>query len=665
MVGMFGPQELQSHLESGMRAQNQGNLPSAIAAFQRALAIAPDDPDALYLLGVTLLQTGDAARAVGHLERAARKLRNQPAITGCLAQAYFALGRYAESYRAFRNSSRLDPRDVQLQLGMAAALAMQRKFGDAEALLRRLAGRFPTLPLVWFNLGNALLDQGRTEEAIESYRRAVSIDPALVDARNNLANALQSLQRLDEAAAELRECLRIAPQFMLAKCNLASVLIDLGRYAEAEAECLETTTHAPDLGLAHAFLGIARSHQGRLIAALECQRVAIRLAPDDPKVLESYASILVDIGAFREGMRWFARALQLNPDGFSVRWKSCFALLRHGCFADGWLDYSQRPHPENLRKYAYDAGQSETLATRAYGRRICIIQEQGLGDEIFFLRYVPQLRAAGARVACRASGKLKSLLERTACIEQVLEENADPPAADVVILAGDIPRALTVDAASPVPRAYAAGAAGGPPDFAERISLFWPQLPPPLALTPLADRVQRIRSRLLEFGPPPYLGITWRGGISPEEQRGKSWMLYKEIGKKPLAEALRAFMGTYIALQRNPAPGEVDELADALGRKVFDFTALNEDLDDMLALLAVIEEYVAVSNTNVHLRAGIGKTTRVLVPCPPDWRWMDAGRTSPWFPDCRIYRQSMSGDWNAALADLETDLNRLGDRSKS
>jgi hypothetical protein len=191
----------------------------------------------------------------------------------------------------------------------------------------------------------------------------------------------------------------------------------------------------------------------------------------------------------------------------------------------------------------------------------------------------------------------------------------------------------------------------------ERISVYWPQLPPPLPLTPRDDRTAEIRKRLREFGPPPYLAITWRGGVSPRDQRGTPWMLYKEIGIKPLAEALRDFTGTCIALQRNPAPGEVDELAGALGRKVLDLTALNEDLEDMLALLAVIEEYVAVSNTNVHLRAGVGKFTRVLVPCPPDWRWMDAGRTSPWFPACRIYRQSASGDWSAALAELKSDLN--------
>ena len=68
----------------------------------------------------------------------------------------------------------------------------------------------------------------------------------------------------------------------------------------------------------------------------------------------------------------------------------------------------------------------------------------------------------------------------------------------------------------------------------------------------------------------------------------------------------------------------------------------------MLALLALLDDYVGVSNTNMHLRAGVGKPARVLVPSPPDWRWMmNHARTSPWFPGFSIYRQSLRGDWDA------------------
>jgi hypothetical protein len=76
----------------------------------------------------------------------------------------------------------------------------------------------------------------------------------------------------------------------------------------------------------------------------------------------------------------------------------------------------------------------------------------------------------------------------------------------------------------------------------------------------------------------------------------------------------------------------------------------------MLALLALLDDYVTVSNTNVHLRAAVNRGCRVLIPSPPEFRWMAAGSVSPWFPDCRIYRQGPDGSWDEALAGLAADL---------
>ena len=113
-----------------------------------------------------------------------------------------------------------------------------------------------------------------------------------------------------------------------------------------------------------------------------------------------------------------------------------------------------------------------------------------------------------------------------------------------------------------------------------------------------------------------------------------------------------------IALQRKPSSGEIDALSAALGRQVHDFTDLNDDLENMLALLSVLDDYIGVSNTTMHLRASVGKTGRVLVPCPAEWRWMSAGSSSPWFPGFKVYRQAPSGQWDRALRALTQDLVR-------
>jgi hypothetical protein len=76
----------------------------------------------------------------------------------------------------------------------------------------------------------------------------------------------------------------------------------------------------------------------------------------------------------------------------------------------------------------------------------------------------------------------------------------------------------------------------------------------------------------------------------------------------------------------------------------------------MLALLHLLDDYIGVSNTNMHLRAAAGRSARVLLPNPAEWRWMRWGRASPWFPGFRCYRQSLRGDWSGAMAELARDL---------
>jgi len=67
-----------------------------------------------------------------------------------------------------------------------------------------------------------------------------------------------------------------------------------------------------------------------------------------------------------------------------------------------------------------------------------------------------------------------------------------------------------------------------------------------------------------------------------------------------------------------------------------------------------------VSNTNMHLRAALGRTARVLVPLPPEGRWGSSGEVSPWFPGFAVYRDTAG--WDAALERLRADLAKAHGR---
>lgn len=645
---------LRSLLENGYHAQLAGDLAGAIAAYRQALALAPDNPDVLHLLGAATLQSGNSHEALKLLERASQRQRNNPALLGNLGQAYFVCGHYEKAREVFRKASRLNPQDPRLHVGTATSLAMQGRLDEAESVLQRIVQRFPQEPLVWFNFGNVLRDAGRWPDALEKFERAVAIAPDMVDARNNLAGALHALQRFGEAETEYRKCISAAPDHALARCNLASLLIDVGRHAEAAAICREIVAKDPGALLAHTFLGAALGHQGHLIDALTSYRAAVQLAPSDPRALMAYGGASCEVGLIGEGLRAFACCFAVQPDLLAAHQVHATALLAVGRIADGWMEYGTRPARLRLVEKHGTSRLSRTLPTDVAGKHICVLREQGLGDELFFLRYSDALRARGAHIMYRSSAKIKTLLERVPTIDAVLGEEDPLPPADVNILVGDLPYALSVLPASALTTS-AAGYGRSFREYAWALRVFWPPVPPPLPLKPLAQRVSDLQEALARAGPPPYLGLTWRAGTAPDAQEG-AWLLYKEIGITALADAVRDFPGTFLALQRRPAAGEMEKLTAALGHAVHDYTAFNEDLESMLALLELVDEYVGVSNTNIHLRAGVGKTARVLMPAPAEWRWTFSGSESPWFKGFRIYRQSLQGDWSEALAELKYDL---------
>jgi hypothetical protein len=355
-------------------------------------------------------------------------------------------------------------------------------------------------------------------------------------------------------------------------------------------------------------------------------------------MLMALGAALCELAMPDEGLPLLERAVAAAPDAYEPHFSRAVANLAAGNFAVGWREFVHRPTRMDLARLYPQVEWRVELPENLHGKHVCVQREQGLGDQLFFLRFAPALKARGARITFRSPAKIASLFARAPVIDDVVADHGPLPPADYLMLVSDLPVAL----------------------LAPRTVTETPEIlvPPPLELAPLQEQLNALRERLAQSGPPPYVGLTWRGGITPEAQHSGAWMLFKEIGLDQFAAALHGIDATLLALQRNPVAGELERLSALTGKSVHDYTALNEDLEAMLALLALIDDYVGVSNTNMHLRAAAGKTARVLVPCPAEWRWMLAGKKSPWFPGFTVYRQSIDGKWGPAMDELSHDLKR-------
>jgi len=511
-----------------------------------------------------------------------------------------------------------DPRLAALMQAVGGALQAGDDAG-AENALRQLVAEEPRHADAWHLLAGLIIRAGRgTDEAVECALRAHQLDRRNAMYLNTLGVAYGEAQQPDEAVRCFKRSLKERPAAADTHYNLGKTYVKLGDFDEAERCYLRARQLEPDRAeIANSLAGLYL-HQGRYRDAAPILELARARNPDDEINAAHRALVALATSGPDAMFQIFGDFLQRRPGSMSVREELALRLLAEGRFAEGWREYALRRVRPALAR-----------VSDLRGRRVLLLPEQGLGDHLFFLRFAPALRERASSVAFECPAKLLPLLERNGIVD-VSDAAYARSDFDAVLPLGDLPQAIEEWTTPP---AFPVGS---------RLGAVW-------------------RERLAALGPAPYLGVTWRAGTrrgrTPEFALGGEGALDKEIPLEPLGAALREWRGSVLALQRLPLPGEVETISRALGRRAHDLSALNENLEDVAAVLELADEYVGVSNTNMHIRAGLGKTARVLVPFPPEFRWMHAGRESPWFRGFRLYRQDPARAWSVALETLRLDIS--------
>jgi tetratricopeptide (TPR) repeat protein len=652
----LNPRLPEIHLNLGNSLRKAGRLPEAAAACRRALELRPDYFEAHLNLGNVLQDDRNFDEAIQSFEAALRLRPNSGEAHHNHGNALAKRGRLDDAIDAQRralqfrtdfpqaaNALGVDLRDKSQKSGKASDLE------DAISAFRLAISLNPNLAVALVNLGQALTAKAAAEikaakldhapptahEAVEALRKAVAQAPSLPEAHMALGAALVQTNDLEGAVAAFRQATALRPQWAEAFSSLAGALLHRGEYEAAIAGFNQAIVINPDLADAYfglgliygehtEFLGSAKVHgefsdYERSVAAL---RRAASLRPGSVEIATLLANMLCQTGEMDEAMIVFKRVLELDPAYAMGHWNLGLMLLTQGNFENGWLEYEWRWQVKEL-DMQFNAAAPLWDGSDLAGKRILLVGEQGLGDAIQCVRFIPQVAARGGKIILAVHQELHRLLEGIPPNISPLGKFVD----EWVIPTQTIPE---YDAFCPLLTL--------PKVMRTKLETIPNEIPYIFADDALKAQWQ---ARMPTDGRMK-IGLAWAGRPRHTNDKRRSIAAAKLA---PLADVDNVW---FCSLQKGP----IAEEGVLPPLEIVDWMSEVSDMADTAALIANLDLVICADTAVAHLAGAMGKQVWVLLPFLPDWRWMLNRTDSPWYPTMRLFRQEKPGDWKTPIENI-------------
>ena len=533
---------------------------------------------------------------------------------------------YDRAIECFARAIRHDAKPEYLS-SLGNALQRQGRLDEALKTFDKALQLAPDDAKLWTSLGDILVELNRSDEALLSLQHALGLDPRHWDAAHRSGFLLHQLGRPKEALSYLDLCDELQPDHAPTLQMRAICLCELRRFEEGLVDIQRAQSLDPaNAGLSNN-VGLVLKSLGRDEEALAYFDRALAGQPSHVAAFINKASSLHRLRRFDEAVAIYAHVKTIDPANAEADLGLAFLNLLTGDFEAGWSLREARWKSEARRAASPKLPQPMWLGKEPVeGKTILVHLDEGLGDTIQFARYVPMLAARGARVILVVEDTLHRLLSRLPGVAQCLPVSAT----------GTLPDFDLHCSIMSLPLAFGTRL--------DSIPSQTPYLP-----APAASDVRAWEERL---GPRtgPRIGIVWSGNPAHDNDRNRS------IPLQAFARLLD-LDATFVSLQKDP---RADDQAFLFGRNdIIDLTAHLADFADTAALISSLDLVISVDTSVAHLAGALGRPTWILLPYVPDWRWLLDRDDSPWYPTTRLFRQAATRDYGEVMDQVRSALVTL------
>ncbi len=440
----------------------------------------------------------------------------------------------------------------------------------------------------------------------------------------NVALEHQRGGRLSQAEQLYRQVLRADPRNADALHLLGVIAVKVGKHERAiqyisQAIRLYGSDAAFHVNLGEAYRKLCKNEE-----AIQCFQQALRLDPNSVQAYNNLGATYHNQARLDEALAAYGRALELDPQFVDSHFNRAQVWLAMGDYARGWPEFEWRWQRSDFVRQALPKPFWD--GTELAGRALVVQCEQGLGDTLQFIRYLPLLESHGEQAYIIVQQPLVPLLSCSGINGLIAPGTLIPPF-DVHASLLSLPH-LVKSSLDSIPA----------------------QIP---YLKARPDLVDYWRSRLSEFSGFK-IGISWQG--NPKSP-------YEPARSIPLAafEALAMPGVRLFSLQKGFGTEQIPQVAERF--PVIDLSAQLDETNgpfmDTAALMTQLDLVITSDTVTAHLAGALGVPVWVALPLPTDWRWMKGRTDSPWYPGMRLFRQSQPGDWSGVFEQMQSELSTL------
>jgi tetratricopeptide (TPR) repeat protein len=610
-------------LNEAVRLHQLNKFDEAEPMYLKLLLSAPENIEIRYLLGVLLHQSGRHREAADYLEKV---VATDPT--------------YAEAFNSLGN--------------------VYQAIGDiekAEAGFRRAIELKPTLAIAYLNYAGLLQQIGNEPAAIEVYKKGIHADPAFLPLYQKLGEVSAKRGNLPEAEKWFRQALKFAPRDDRLLTSLGLVLQSQNRLAEA-VHCFQSIIdNAPgsyeainQLGMIYEAMGFLDKAEQAFSSALSIQptyaeacynkagvlaktdryeealssyKHAVELKPNFPQAFNNWGFALQEQGNLDDALRQYEKAISLDPEFADAHWNYALALLLCGRFEEGWREYEWRWRSGQRFAFRDKLNKIEWDGSISTNSRLLLYAEQGLGDAIQFVRYIPLVMKRCSSIVLAVHIELTALFRQAFPGIAVQSFDQFLPEYDAHCSLLSLPRLMGT----------------GLDNIPSHVSY----------LKSKPEQTAVWKEKFQDAGGLINVGIVWRGNPKHKRDRHRSVSL-KAFERFTSMKRMRLY-----SLQKD---AEHEELHRFQGQLI-DYTENFTDFISTAACLEHMDIVVSVDTSVAHLAGALGKPVWLLLPKIPDWRWLLHREDSPWYPSMKLFRQRENGDWSSVFDAVQTELDRF------